>query len=422
MTDSIKLKDTFRDITIKHLRGLHDQKRHGNRHPTDVPFYRTPGAKNKPKGTTPAIVDKRPLGGFMKETFVGAKSADEAMKRVIAISEKYAAELASVQRQIDAERKAHEAASGSSELARLYSEYRDKLYKATRSDFAKIDGVFQAKIDEHYKGMPQFTGYGYAKYKADRKIYDNKYNSIKREWTKARDEVIERLKKSDPEIAEISRKIDDLGIHRSKHNMLIAEKNRILERRSQETLRVMAVSDPNKVTSSLSIRLPEKKKAAEDGLKIFNALVSKTVATGSVDVKGTGAGRASYGARMNFTSGSESNVFVHEMGHWLESTNQDVYSKAVRFLEKRARGESLMHMNTAAMFKRNEDPSFTSGKYGKDEYTWKDKFMHPYMGKKYDNATEIVSMGLEYFWKDPAKLANQDPEYFTFIWGLVRGE
>ncbi len=44
------------------------------------------------------------------------------------------------------------------------------------------------------------------------------------------------------------------------------------------------------------------------------------------------------------------------------------------------------------------------------------------MGKIYPHgATEIISMGLEYIWRKPAAFAQQDPDYFQFIWGVLRG-
>jgi len=60
--------------------------------------------------------------------------------------------------------------------------------------------------------------------------------------------------------------------------------------------------------------------------------------------------------------------------------------------------------------------------YGKDELTRKDKFIDAYMGKDYrGQASEILSMGLQYFYNDPYKLAIKDPEYFNFIYKIVRG-
>ena len=43
------------------------------------------------------------------------------------------------------------------------------------------------------------------------------------------------------------------------------------------------------------------------------------------------------------------------------------------------------------------------------------------MGKRYANGdTEIISMGLEYFYSDPLKLAKDDPDYFMFMYDVLR--
>ena len=55
------------------------------------------------------------------------------------------------------------------------------------------------------------------------------------------------------------------------------------------------------------------------------------------------------------------------------------------------------------------------------EKAWFDKFIDKYMGKFYkDGATEILSMGLQMFYTNPVALAKQDPEYFDFIYSVVR--
>ena len=59
--------------------------------------------------------------------------------------------------------------------------------------------------------------------------------------------------------------------------------------------------------------------------------------------------------------------------------------------------------------------------YGDDELTKADNFIDVYMGKYYKDASEILSMGLQYFYSNPVELMTKDPEYFDFIYNLVRG-
>jgi hypothetical protein len=60
-----------------------------------------------------------------------------------------------------------------------------------------------------------------------------------------------------------------------------------------------------------------------------------------------------------------------------------------------------------------------------DEVLIDDRFpaggMSSYAGKFYPSATEVLSMGLERLYRDPAKFAEQDAEYFKLIVGILHG-
>jgi hypothetical protein len=109
-----------------------------------------------------------------------------------------------------------------------------------------------------------------------------------------------------------------------------------------------------------------------------------------------------------YYSASEVNkTVIHEFGHFIEDQSPGVHKSIMGFYSKRTKGCPLTWLG---------EP------YGRDELTRKDKFIDAYMGKDYKGqASEILSMGLEYFFKDPYKLATKDPEYFNFIYKLVRG-
>jgi hypothetical protein len=109
-------------------------------------------------------------------------------------------------------------------------------------------------------------------------------------------------------------------------------------------------------------------------------------------------------------------IVIHELGHWLEDNYVDVIAKSMKFYNRRTQGESLTEMATL----------FPTHGYRVGEVTRVDKFLHPYMGKEYvqngkNTATELVSMGLEMMWREPLELAKKDPDYFDFIWHLLRG-
>lgn len=96
---------------------------------------------------------------------------------------------------------------------------------------------------------------------------------------------------------------------------------------------------------------------------------------------------------------------VHQIGHFLESSNADVKAKARAFYEGRTKGERLRAFG---------------GAFGGDERYKPDRFMDKYMGKA--GGGEITSTGLQWLYKDPYRLAQGDPEYFDFIVGLVQGK
>jgi hypothetical protein len=61
--------------------------------------------------------------------------------------------------------------------------------------------------------------------------------------------------------------------------------------------------------------------------------------------------------------------------------------------------------------------------YTSNEIAFKDKWMHPYMGKIYSTVdTELMSMGLEFLYRDPVGLARQDPEFFDLLVRLIKGQ
>ena len=111
--------------------------------------------------------------------------------------------------------------------------------------------------------------------------------------------------------------------------------------------------------------------------------------------------------RVYLSSSAKAKSTMHELGHVLEHSDPNVREKALAFYDKRTAGEKS---------------EWLGDDYDKGEFTKRDRFLNPYMGKDYaHHATEIVSMGMEYYWDDPAKLAREDPEYFDFIFDLLRG-
>jgi SPP1 gp7 family putative phage head morphogenesis protein len=149
----------------------------------------------------------------------------------------------------------------------------------------------------------------------------------------------------------------------------------------------------------------------QSGVEDFKKLVGTgTLDQADVTVKATAKMRSFYNGQVNLSNHIDPRTVIHELGHALEERDPEVLRKALAFLDRRTASETLVPLK-----------KFGAG-YTSHEKTRVDKFEHPYMGKDYGRrATEIVSMGMEYMWNDPQDFAQKDPEYFEFIFNLLRG-
>jgi hypothetical protein len=109
---------------------------------------------------------------------------------------------------------------------------------------------------------------------------------------------------------------------------------------------------------------------------------------------------------------------LHEFGHQLEHRSQKVFQTALDFIDLRCGNEGWTHLATAF-------PTLT---YGPDEWGRKDDFDSVfagadayYTGKWYTDHTELLSMGLDLLYNDPVRFANDDPDYFQVLSGILNG-
>lgn len=116
--------------------------------------------------------------------------------------------------------------------------------------------------------------------------------------------------------------------------------------------------------------------------------------------------------------GTVSATAVHEWGHQLEYRLPGVKQACADFLAYRAKGEK----------ERSFSEVMPEGNYQPSERGVQDEFGRAfgsrawYVGKVYeDGATEILSMGLEKLYTDPAMFAKADPEYCKFVLGILDG-
>lgn len=149
----------------------------------------------------------------------------------------------------------------------------------------------------------------------------------------------------------------------------------------------------------------------------------------------TSDGRAS-ATRSDISVGSDvqASTVAHEMSHVLELQNDDLLSlNVVPFLLKRV-GTNERSVRLSEAMKDNA--------YDAREVCFEDDFKVKYTGKIYSYitsqftlasaavgvdigqfvdgiiATEVLSMGMQQMFEDPVKFAEEDPDFFSFIWSL----
>ena len=114
-----------------------------------------------------------------------------------------------------------------------------------------------------------------------------------------------------------------------------------------------------------------------------------------------------YGRVVKVARVEEERTFVHELGHYFEQFQPETAKKAIAWRGRRTKGE------------KNE---WLGPGYETNEVTKKDRFRNKYIGKDYgpDNS-EVISMGVEALFVEPADFAREDPDHFKFIYDLLRG-
>lgn len=202
---------------------------------------------------------------------------------------------------------------------------------------------------------------------------------------------------------------------------------RATERKHDAWLRqLLYVVDPTPVNVRLDVRpgyenivtpitSQHQKDAALTGGEEVRRMVSAKVTVGDMffehEEDPTKRSRYWKYRRVKLAADAGTRVVVHEFGHGIEHINPRIRQNAIAFRNSRTQGEPTIPL-------QQFDPE-----YGPGERTRKDRFINPYMGKIYpgDQDTEIVTMGMEYFYGDPVTLAEKDPEYFDFIYNTLRG-
>jgi hypothetical protein len=114
---------------------------------------------------------------------------------------------------------------------------------------------------------------------------------------------------------------------------------------------------------------------------------------------------------------SDEGVLEHEWGHAVEFLNPGTLERAKHFLKVRAAGTELRTLRVLMQDTR----------YRSTEVAWADDFLTPYIGKRYEGATELLSMGDELLaagtthWGKLDRWARDDVEHLFLVLGLLAG-
>ena len=235
----------------------------------------------------------------------------------------------------------------------------------------------------------------------------------------------------------------------AKRKTLVAARNALavaLKEQGKKALEMLNVPDP---IQPLNVKFDaySTKNPVKEGEKLaanfdtWTKVVSAKIAPAenapkiTIDPVTTRAGYAKDGNKITLASGDSFYTLAHELGHWLEDNQALIKIKALEFLNRRRqKGEKPVRLIDV----------YPRSSYHKGEMAIKDKFDNAYMGKLYFvngttagmkdvnatddyvtpsivEGTEVVSMGIEAYLRNPAAFAMLDPDYFNFIYALLRG-
>ena len=138
---------------------------------------------------------------------------------------------------------------------------------------------------------------------------------------------------------------------------------------------------------------------------------------------------------------------IHELSHLLES-NERTFRRAAGFLSRRTTGDPLQVVDGRGALGRRDAFRWPGGRDTVDQFypgrvfpasrgTDSDEWHRATLAGAGDQsparragdrgavdvyATEVLSIGVQWLWTDPAGFAAADPDYFEFIWDtVVRG-
>lgn len=150
-------------------------------------------------------------------------------------------------------------------------------------------------------------------------------------------------------------------------------------------------------------------KAVQDAYDHYpSSWVQQSIDAGKLQAKKVSRGYYDhYGSVIAISGEDKENqreVATHELGHRFEQVVPGILDQEREFYNRRTAGEDLEWLGAG---------------YARHEKTRRDNFIHSYMGKDYGgDAYELVSMGFQYAYDEPATLA-KDPDMQEWILGML---
>jgi len=247
------------------------------------------------------------------------------------------------------------------------------------------------------------------------KEWESEIDDLRREYFSLVDQI-QRMQEAGFRQELIDSRIDDREKTKQRYIALAGERRKLIEKTNSESRELLYVDSPAQFKVKYSKRA-KNYKLWETGIEAFKKMVGIDSLNGrEVAIKTIRKRRSFYTQgedKISLASSAGARTVIHELGHWFEETDSNVLSKLESFYNRRTVGES---------------EEWLGDNYGASERTKRDRFTSPYMGKIYKDrdgnvvATEILSMGMEYMWPDPYNFATTDPDYFDFIYDLLRGK
>ncbi len=171
--------------------------------------------------------------------------------------------------------------------------------------------------------------------------------------------------------------------------------------------------------------------------EFINSVMVKKVQPPEFDLKLTSQKRAFYlhtEMSVNVDSWSFVTTHVHEIAHHVEhyGGRSGMAKASEAFIDARVKAAGTKDVNLSQKFPSWGFKSWEVGNEDSFRNVFKDRddgevYAH-YTGKKYkrfggnSDATELISMGVERLYRNPVTFAKQDPEYFKFILGVMKGK